>query len=496
MSLLSTFLATIPFLAFFILLLWRKTPLVWASLVTLFLVSLGAVFYWKIFPLYFFASIAKGFFVSLDIFFIIIGAIFFLEVTRQAGVIKNVSYYFGKISKDIRIQVIFLAWFFENFLEGTAGFGTPSTVVAPLLAGLGISPINAVIISLLGNSTSVVFGAAGTPIKIGFGNLAGTSLPMQAAVINSVGILIPVFMTWFLLKGKNKKYFFETLPLAIWSGLAFVIPSILIIPLGQEFPSILGSVIGLIMVLITTKLGLFVPKNVLSLSENEEEKSSLPLGKVLLPYILLILLLIAGKFILGSRGIFIPLLVKHNLAFFNPGFVFIIAGIITAFAFKIKAVQMFSNFKLSLKRSIEPFLVIAFMSAMSQIMVNSYNNPIGFESMIDSLAIHVKNIALPILSPFVGAFGSFLTGSATVSNLMFGNFLVSAAKSLGMNVDTILAVALVGGAAGNMIALADMLAAETVVGLKHKERTILGGVIVPCLIYLSLVGLLGILLYS
>lgn len=495
MTLLPTILATIPFVLFLVLLFWKKSPLVWVSLITFIFVGFLSVFYWKIFPEYLLGSVIKGFLVAVDILFIIIGAIFFLDITKESGVISNISHYFGAISKDIRIQVIFLAWFFENFLEGTAGFGTPSTVVAPLMVSLGISPLNAIIISLLGNSTSVAFGAAGTPIKVGFGNLAGSGLPLKAALVNSVGVLIPFFMIWFLLKGRNKKDFFEALPIAIWSGVLFVVPSILIIPLGQEFPSILGSVIGLALFLITTKLGIFVPKNVYKINENDDTKATLPIGKVLFPYILLIVFLIAGKFLLGNSGVPIKNVIKHTFAFFNPGFIFILVGGITALFFKMSFGKTLKAFKNSAVRSLEPFLVIFFMSALSQIMVNSGSNLTGFLSMIDYLAIHVKNALLPIYAPFVGAFGSFLTGSATVSNLMFGNFLASIAKSLNFNVDTILALTLVGGAAGNMIALADMLAAETVVGLKHEERNVIKGVIVPCTIYLLLVGIIGMFIF-
>jgi len=131
------------------------------------------------------------------------------------------------------------------------------------------------------------------------------------------------------------------------------------------------------------------------------------------------------------------------------------------------------------------------MSAMAQIMVNSAQNFSGLSSMIDFLASGAKNMLLPLWSPFLGAIGSFLTGSATVSNLMFGHFLAETARNLSFNTDNILALALVGGAAGNMIALADMLAAETVVGIKHEEKAILKGVIVPCLIYVGLVGIIG-----
>jgi len=77
---------------------------------------------------------------------------------------------------------------------------------------------------------------------------------------------------------------------------------------------------------------------------------------------------------------------------------------------------------------------------------------------------------------------------------MFGNFLALAAKSLGFAVDKILALALVGAAAGNMIALADIIAAEAVVGLKNEESKILRGVIIPCAIYVILIGIVGLIL--
>ena len=494
MTLLPTILASVPFVLFFILLLWKKTPLIWVSLITLVLVIILAAFFWQVYPAYIFGSVTKGFFVALDIFFIIFGAIFFLEIMRETKIIENIGYYLESISKDLRVQVIFLAWFFENFLEGTAGFGTPSTVVAPLLVGLGIAPVNAVIIALLGNSASVVFGAAGTPIKVGFGALAGASVPITAALVNLIGILVPVFMLWFLTKGKEngKKEFFEALPFAIWAGIAFAIPSILTVFIGQEFPSILGALIGLIVVLFTTKLGLFVPKRESNLSDNPSTPT-LPLGKVLFPYALLILLLVAGKFLIGSAGLPVPLIIKHTFVFFNPGFAFIIAGILAILAFKNGFIFFTSSAKMAFKRSLEPFLVIVFMSAIAQIMVNSANNPTALPSMINFLAIHVKNTLLPLWAPIIGAFGSFLTGSATVSNLMFGNFLASVAASLGFGIDKILALVLVGAAAGNMIALADIIAAEAVVGLKNEERKILKGVIIPCSIYVGLVGLVGLL---
>jgi lactate permease len=133
------------------------------------------------------------------------------------------------------------------------------------------------------------------------------------------------------------------------------------------------------------------------------------------------------------------------------------------------------------------------MSAMVQLMINSGNNYSGLTSSLGIIAYGFQTRALPLIAPFVGAFGSFITGSATVSNVMFGSFLSSASKMLGLNSAKILALELSGAATGNMIALADIMAAEAVVGLKNKTRSVLRGVIGPCLVILAITGILGLI---
>ena len=127
-------------------------------------------------------------------------------------------------------------------------------------------------------------------------------------------------------------------------------------------------------------------------------------------------------------------------------------------------------------------------------MINSGQNTSGLPAAIKLIAKGFETSLLPFFAPFIGAFGSFITGSATVSNIMFGNFFNTASIDLGLNVAVILALGVVGAAAGNMIALADILAAEAVTKIKNSEIQIIKGVIVPCVIYLILVGLIGILI--
>jgi len=441
-------------------------------------------------------SYGKGFFIALDIFIIILGAIFFLEILKDLKIIKNISYYLESFSKDYRIQIIVIAWLFEALLEGTAGFGTAGAIAVPLLIGLGLPPMRALIVGLLGNSAPGVFGAAGTPIRVGFAGLSTSSVPFIASLLNIVGIIVPVFMLWIITKGRpnRKKEFFEALPFAIWSGIAFTIPSILFVSLGQEFPTILGAVAGLILVVITTKLGIFVPKNIFTLKDEKEIIHTMSPFKAFFPYILLIIFLILGKIILGKVGVPINLGFNYNFSLFNPGFIFIITGFIIAFLWK-SGRRIFSQASLvSLKGAVGPFLVIISMSAIVQIMILSNNNFSGLPAAITLIAKGFETSLLPFFAPFIGAFGAFVTGSVTVSNIMFGHFFSTAALDLGFNPQIILSLGVVGAAAANMIALADILAAEAVVGIKNSEIHILRGVIIPCLTCLLIFGIIGIII--
>ncbi len=493
---LPVILSTIPFLVFLVFLLLVKTSLLKATTITVILFTLLAVFYWQILPAFLLQSYIKGFFVAFDIFIIIFGAIFFLEILKDLNIIKNISYYLEHFSRDYRVQVIILAWFLENFIEGTAGFGTPVAIVAPLLIGLGLPVIKSLIIALLGNSASVVFGAAGTPIRVGFAGLDISSIPYISSLINCAGFIVPIFMLLLVTMERNdwKKEFLDGLRFAIWSGIAFVVPSVFAAAfLGPEFPSIIGSVIGLLLVMISIKLNIFTPKNILSLRGEEKIEKTMPAYKAFLPYGLLILLLILGKLFLGGLNINISFITNHVFNLFNPGFAFIIAGFITIFIWKSRKRIFALSTTNAFKGTLTPFLVIVLMSSFVQIMINSGQNYSGLPAAITFIAKVFETSWLPFFAPFIGAFGSFITGSATVSNIMFGNFFNTASLASGFSTAIILSLGVVGASAGNMIALADMLAGEAVVGVKNREREILKGVFIPCAVYLIIVGIIGMI---
>ena len=489
-------LSLAPLVLFVVLIFWGKLKIVWTSLVSLLVTLLLVIFVWQMNSGTVEASLLKGVFVAADILIIILGAVFFLETLKSTKIIHSLCLYLETISKDYRIQIILLAWFFENFLEGTAGFGTPSTVVAPMLIGIGLTPILSVVVALLGNSTSVVFGAAGTPIRLGFAGLNTIGVPFYSALINTVGFIVPVFMLWAITSGQRerKTHFFEALPFAIFSGIVFVVPSVFLVFLGQEFPSIIGSIIGFLIMFLCIKFKFLIPKTTRILIKENLETEKMPVVKMVFPYILLIVLLIAGKFLLSNIGLTINFGLSHTFNLFNPGLAFIITSLVVVILWKTKSRFAIDTLKKSFKVAFEPFLTIAIISAMIQLMVNSGQNISGYNSILQIIANNFKTFLLPLIAPIIGAFGSFLTGSATVSNIMFGDILQSTSLVIGLNGAIILSLQLVGAAAGNMISLADILPAQAVVGIRGQEREIIKQVIVPCAIYFLLVGIIGMLI--
>lgn len=492
-------LALSPIILILILLFLFKKPLhILSPFVLLFTIFI-TLFIWRMSISYLLSSIAKGFFVAVDITIIIFGAILFLEFLKRTGLLDYIKNFINSISPDKRIQVILLVWFFGSFIEGTAGFGTPAAIVAPLLVGIGFSAITAVAVSLIGNTTAVAFGAVGTPIRIGFAGLVTGQVPFYTGLINLfAGILVPLMLVSVVVFSENKwkfKNITEIIPFAIFSGICFTLPYFLLTFLGQEFPSLIGPLIGMFIITFTTKKGFLVPKNVMKVNKSLSKKFNMKkIGKSILPYFFLVLFLVIGKFTLPSYPVNIFGNVEHSFNLFNPGFAFLLAILFTSLFYKVKSSVISSSVKASVSKLFVPFITIFFLVSVAQIMIYSGNNFSGMKSMLEIVAVLIETSLLPIISPLIGAFGSFIAGSATVSNILFGNFQNSAAAALGYNTNLILALQLVGAGIGNMIALTNIIAAQATVKLKNKEIEILRLVIVPFLIYILTAGLIGLIL--
>ena len=495
------------------------------------------------------ASTIQGMFITFDILFIIFGAILLLNALKHSGAITAIRGGFTRISTDRRIQVIIIAWLFGAFIEGAAGFGTPAAIAGPLLVALGFPAFCAVIIGLMIQSTPVTFGAVGTPILIGVGGglenpaltetlvAAGSSFPeyirlitAEAAIIHGItGILIPLFMVMMMTRffGKNRSWTegMSVLPFAIMGGLAFTIPYTIVgVFLGPEFPSIIGALVGIAIMTLAARSGFLVPKDTWDFPPREEwdadwigtfevkldslTEKTMSITRAWVPYLLVAALLVLTRlrqlpiggwlrsFAIRWDGILGSEVSASSTPLYLPGTVLIVVVLITAVLHRMNTSELKAAFGESLKILMGAGFVLVFTVPMVRIYINSGINTAELSSMPVAMAAWVAtNVGLiwPLFAAGIGALGAFIAGSNTVSNLMFSMFQHSVATTLGISGALVVALQAVGAAAGNMIAIHNIVAASATVGLLGKEGITLRKTIIPTLYYITVVGILGLI---
>jgi len=181
-----------------------------------------------------------------------------------------------------------------------------------------------------------------------------------------------------------------------------------------------------------------------------------------------------------------------------PGIIpFTLVAILTAFLHRMEVGKVTKAWGDAFKALKNPTIAMFFAVAMVEIFKQSGNNPQQYLSMpltmADASAAMVGDV-WPAFAAFVGALGSFITGSATVSNLLFAEFQYGVASTIHMNPEVIVALQAVGGAMGNMICVHNIVAASATVGLIGMEGMILRRTFPPLLAYGATVGLAGALL--
>lgn len=500
------------------------------------------------------ASTLQGLVYTAAILWIIFGAILLLNTLKNSGALAVIRSGFTNISTDRRVQVIIIAWLFGSFIEGASGFGTPAAICAPLLVGLGFPAMAAVTMGMMIQSTPVSFGAVGTPILIGIegglnheeisSNLIelGSNWDQFLALITSevaithaiVGTLIPLFMcaimTRFFGKNKSWKEGFSIFPFAIFGGLAFTIPYALTgIFLGPEFPSIIGALVGLPIVVLAAKNKFLTPKTVwdfapatewpaewmgklqLNVDELTETIATkrMSLAKAWTPYVLVAIILVLSR--IDSLGINV-LLQKVNIPFHDilgegikadfaplylPGGIMIFVVLITYFLHNMKAKKLTSAISESSKTLINAGFVLVFTVPMVRVLINSGINNLELTSMPVAMAEFAADSVgsiYPLFAPTIGALGAFIAGSNTVSNMMLSEFQFATARNLFIPGSILVALQAVGAAAGNMIAIHNVVAASATVGLLGKEGRVLRKTILPTLYYVLLAGVIGLIM--
>jgi len=479
---------------------------------------------------------AKGIEVLVTIF----GAIYLLNTLQHSGAMNVITQSFNGVSSDRRIQMIIVAWVFGAFIEGAAGFGTPAALAAPLLVGMGFPPLGAALAALICNSTPVAFGVVGLPTMTAVSTVQDIVVAkgydlglfahityMYTAILHSLpGALVPFMATAVLVRNygqdKSLKPAFEILPFSIFAGFSFTVPYVLLaIFVGPELASLLGALVAAILILQATKRGFLVPKNewffdgetkesVLASLQNLGSASS---GKkrmstllAWMPYILTTLVLLVSRIhAFGVRPYFEGLVIKLPYVFgvnvnyvckylWLPGSVFFIIALVTHPMHFMKGSEVKAVWKDTAMQVKDAAIAMIFGVGLVQLMLSSNMNTADLPSMMTvmarSMAAFAKG-AFPAVAPFIGILGAFLSGSNTVSNMLFSSLQVETAWILNMPAPIILAMQSIGGGIGNMICVNNVVAASATVGAVGHEGWIIRKNIKPVLVYSVLVIILG-----
>ncbi len=525
----------------------KAMPLAYVTAVTV------AYFYWQVDLTQIEAASLKGLAVTFTLLYIIFGAILLLNTLSESGGLSVIRSGFTRITADRRVQVIIVAWLFGSFIEGTAGFGTPAAVCVPLLVGLGFPAKSAVISGMLIQSTPVSFGAVGTPILVGvrkglegnenvisYATASGFEswtemLPVIAtrvAILHAVaGTLIPLFVVCLMTKlfGRDQRFSdgLRIWKFALFAALAMTIPYVAIaFLLGPEFPSMIGSLIGLAIVVPAAKHRFLLPKNEVwdfdSGSKRdeswngrieiklEEPTTHLPMWKAWLPYMMIATLLVISRLpVLGIGNLLKSITIPGNENVFgstvsispveflySPGSVFIVTCLFAAVLHRMNWSAMGRATAKSAKMVFSASVALVFAVPMVQVFINSTGGAAGLDSMPNELASGVASLAgsaWPAFSPLIGGLGAFVAGSNTISNMMFSQFQFGVAEQIGASPLWVVALQAVGGAAGNVICVHNVVAACAVVGLIGREGEIIRVTFLVFLYYIIVAGTLGMM---
>lgn len=345
--------------------------------------------------------------------------------------------------------------------------------------------------------------------------VAGTFIPL----------IIVCMMTRFFGENRSFREGLAVWKFALFAGLSFVIPYLLVaIFLGPEFPSLLGGLAGLAIVVTAARQGLFLPEgdpwefpdqqeweeqwlgNITA--ETGRERHHMTLLLAWIPYLLVAALLVLTRLpFLPFRGWLTGVsFTWSNIAgtslsqsvepLYLPGTIFILVALMTIFIHRMSKDEARMAWSDAAHKMAGPALALLFAVGLVRIFIDSDTNASGLDSMPLVLAEYVAGIAQgtwPFFAPIIGAMGAFVAGSNTVSDLMFALFQYGVADRIGTSRIVILGLQAVGGAAGNMICVHNVVAASATVGLVGREGALIRRTIVPMTYYLLVTGILGLL---
>ncbi|WDT87528.1 L-lactate permease [Alteromonas sp. 009811495] len=477
------------------------------------------------------ANVILGGLLSLTPVLIIGSAIFLFKVLDSTGAMEVIKSHLNNVSTNPVAQLVIVGWAFPFLIEGASGFGTPAALAAPILVGIGYAPLRVAVLVLVMNSVPVSFGAVGTPTWFGFAPLALSedvqlTVGKLSALIHLVcSFVIPFIALKCVLSWQQIKANALYVLLCIT---ATMLPFVAVSFFSYEFPSLIGGLIGLAASIMFAKRGVGLEKAATSSADSANAsniplmrlaKASFPIWGTILVLIVTRLPFLPFKSWLSSPHPMVSFSIE-NIGRFTIGH----SGVISWEA--ILNTQTEWSLSLLYIPAILPFWLVSFamlaickssISEVSQVVSNTVSQmkkPLfaltGALIFVTLMMMGEKSAPVYLIgnnlantfggawlffAPFLGALGSFFSGSATISNLTFGAIQTEVASRTDFHLTLVLALQSVGAALGNMVCINNIVAVASVLGLHNAEGQILRKTVLPMLVYAVLAGVVATFLW-
>ena len=482
-------LALLPIVWLIIALCGLKMEAYKASLGAFLVAVVEALFIWHMTPVNALTASLEGFAMALwPIVIVIIAAVFTYNLTVHTGAMETIKAMLTSVSADKRVLVLLIGWCFGGFLEGMAGFGTAVAIPASMLCALGLNPIVAILACLIANGTPTMFGSIGIPTTT-LASITGID-PVTLAFTQTIQAFPFVIACPFLmvmLVGGGTKALKGVVPVTLIAGLSFAGAEMLAARfIGADLPVVVAAVCSLVCTFAYSLKHTDdpVPREYLMEGGSCSLKgtSTGTALKAWSPFILIfVVLLLTSKLVpfihdpLSSIKSTVNIYAgnpKATLTFSwinTPGVLIFICGIVGGIIQNCPFSEMVGVLKDTVKQMSKTIFTMLGVLGVAKVM--------GYSGMISSIAsffVGTFGPAYPLVAPFLGALGTFVTGSGTSSEVLFGNVQLQAAQALGDNQVWLVAANSLGTSAGKMISPQNIAIGTAACGLASKDGEILG----------------------
>ena len=471
------------------------------------------------------ATVVAGLLAAWTPILIIAGAILMFKTMERSGAMDIIRRWLNGVSDNRVAQLMIVGWSFAFVIEGASGFGTPAALAAPILVGMGFAPLRVAVLCLIMNTVPVSFGAVGTPTWFGMGQLGLIETEMlrigfYSALIHAVAaIFLPPIALLFVIEPKE-----------VWKNIRFVylsiascmLPYVLISLFSYEFPALIGGACGFLATLAAANRGIGLSKDakVHQLANPTMKfgvivKATFPLwGAVLvlvatrIPALGLKALLTdkTSAFViqlgsLGELGISRAAVITLDRIFganaswtfetlYVPALIpFILISIVSFEVYRLDASAAKDLFRDTWQRMTHT--TVALLGALVLVKLLMAGDDRSMVMIIGQTFAKATGDKWGFGAPYLGALGSFFSGSATISNLTFSGIQYSIAAELSLDSAVILSMQSVGAALGNMISINNIVAVCSILGISHREGEILRKTVGPMLLYGAIAAVMG-----